>query len=404
VTDAAARLRLARLADRLQPALRSAHADALARLRAGVDLDALTTAIARGDVEGALHILFGSAEAVAALNGTGAAVRAAVADAARAWARSVLHEAADVAGTLPAVDLGVRAGGRLTPAVALRSDLPASTARALASAQQAARTAAAAAQAGTTEAWVTGARVAVADAVARTSAAGLNPRVAAREVQGTLGLGAHDAALVARVRADLASGDPGRLRAQLARALRDGRHDPALERAASGGAPLTEADVERQVASYTRGVEAWRAEAEARTLALDAARRGQDQQWRQTVAEGTVRGDTVTAEWITRLDGRERPQHHRMHHARVLLGTEFRDPATTRTWAYVGESDVQCRCAQLFVVHATPALAQHYVRDGSGLSAQGVPEEAPAPGAPGGVATATRRPAGATPFRPPLPG
>jgi hypothetical protein len=206
--------------------------------------------------------------------------------------------------------------------------------------------------------------VAVVDAVRETTEAGLNPRVAARRVRDTLGLGERDAELVARVRADLSSGDPARLRGHLTRKLRDKRSDRAVERAASGGAPLTPVEVERQTAAYERRLRARRAEDAARTVALDAAKRGQDAVLAQAEVDGLVPRGSVTVEWRTAGDAQVRTQHARMNRRRVLRGERFRDPATGDTWEYPGQNSWNCRCVGSVRVHATAEIARQYVREG----------------------------------------
>ncbi|AHG92134.1 putative head morphogenesis protein SPP1 gp7 (plasmid) [Gemmatirosa kalamazoonensis] len=332
--DQRALARLEALADRLTPDVARAWLRAVRQIRDAATLSAIERAITTGDVEAALEAVFGGPHAVAALNGVGDALRAVLSTGGAAWARD-----------LPPVP-SPRPGGA---AIRFTFDVlhPAVSATLASYRAEVLRT--------MTESLREGFRAAIAAGIE----AGVNPRETARQVRSLIGLGEHDVQLVASFRRQLETAD----RTALTRTLRDRRYDGPLRRAAEGGKALTREQIETSVAAYQRRLLAWRAETATRTATLDALRLAQDSVWDQAIADGRVTADRITTTWVTRLDGRERPQHHRMHRRTVRKGEPFRDPATGRVWRRVGEGDYNCRCAAVTRIWPSGELAARAIED-----------------------------------------
>lgn len=96
----------------------------------------------------------------------------------------------------------------------------------------------------------------------------------------------------------------------LERELRDPRFDAAVRRAALGGRPLSEVEIERMVKGYRTRLLAHRAEVLAQTEALAAVHAGADELFRQSLAAGLIADVRYT--WRTMLDARVRDSHSAM--------------------------------------------------------------------------------------------
>jgi len=212
-------------------------------------------------------------------------------------------------------------------------------------------------------------RQTVRETVERGLGAGLNPRRIARDLKGSIGLGAQQAEAVATFREQLLSGD----RAALQRALGKGvirRPDGStIVRAAhAGGQGLTKAQlatldrllgreaiprarVERMVEAYRKRLIAWNTEAHARTATLQAQKLGHRLAWEDAIERGVVARHDLRRRWFTNLDGRERPEHHNMHGETVGFDEPFSNGEMTP-----GSSTFNCRClARVFVSRAARA-------------------------------------------------
>jgi hypothetical protein len=183
--------------------------------------------------------------------------------------------------------------------------------------------------------------------------AGTNPIAQARNFRDSVGLTETQWTHVASYRAALerAHVDSDAASNAVGRALRDGRGDSQVLRAARTSKALAPAKIDQMVERYTTRYVKHRAEVIGRTEALRAVHQGNEEMYRQAIADGTINPDLIERTWRTRLDGRERKTH-------LLLNGQKR--AWGETWmtkhgeiAYPGDPDapasetVQCRCALL---------------------------------------------------------
>lgn len=385
--------RLERLAERLQPKVQRTYLRALAVLRAApadAPLEAAVTTAIAGDVAPLLELIFGSPAAVAALNGVGDAVRGALTDAAATWATdAALVPPAPIAGTAgTSAAANARAASVGASRVVAAARAPVVVRMTFDAAHPAVLDIVRTFRMDTLTKLTDEMRVGVRAAVQVGAEAGENPRVIARGLRETIGFTDYDTQLLASFRRQLQSGDP----AVFGRALRDGRFDRAIRAAIAEGRALPAKTVDTYVEAYGRRLRAWRSETVARTAALDAARLGQEAIVRQALDEGRMTADRVTVRWVTRLDGRERAQHRRMHGQTVRFGEAFRDASSGRTWAHVGAGDYNCRCTPSVKIHASARLAAQALTPGAG--------QPPAGAEPAGGAA----PPSAPPARPLRPG
>lgn len=182
---------------------------------------------------------------------------------------------------------------------------------------------------------------------------GLNPREQARNFRDSIGLTQSQWGHVASYRAALerVGVDPEAAQNALGRALRDGRGDKSVLAAARAGRALPPEKIDWMVRRYTQRYVKHRAEVIGRTEAMRAVNQGNEESYRQAIADGTIRPEQLSREWRTRTDGRERRTH-------LLLNGQKR--GWGETWVtengvlrYPGDPQapaketIQCRCAIL---------------------------------------------------------
>jgi hypothetical protein len=164
---------------------------------------------------------------------------------------------------------------------------------------------------------------------------GIGPRATARLMRGVVGLGPKQVKAVANYRLALESGDFAKARGYQ---LRDHRY------AHSGN--LSPDRIDTMVDAYQRRMVGWTAETNARTMALEAQRVGQQESWRQAAADGVIDGVAVEKEWVATLDNRVRDEHAAMNGATAPLDGQYSNGDS-----YPGESDPwNCRCAEVYRV------------------------------------------------------
>ncbi len=183
--------------------------------------------------------------------------------------------------------------------------------------------------------------------------AGSNPRVAARNFRDSIGLTSNQWGHVASYRAALerVGVDDDAAQNALGRALRDGRGDRQIMRAAREGRRLKAEKIDWLVSRYTARYVKHRAEVIGRTEALRAVNQGNEEMFRQAIAAGTIRADQLDRTWRTRLDNRERRTHRLLNGQKAAWG----EPWITENGPikYPGDPDapasetIQCRCAIL---------------------------------------------------------
>lgn len=183
--------------------------------------------------------------------------------------------------------------------------------------------------------------------------AGLNPIAQARNFRDSIGLTTRQWGHVASYRRALerAAEDAQAAYDVTNRQLRDARFDRTVARAQRTGKPLGRDKIDQMVSRYTERYVKHRAEVIARTEALRAVHQGNEEAYRQAIAEEVVKEEELVRTWRTSVDGRERDTH------RALNGQDrkWNEPWTTPngTLRYPGDPQapaketVQCRCAIL---------------------------------------------------------
>lgn len=181
--------------------------------------------------------------------------------------------------------------------------------------------------------------------------AGLNPRAQARNFRDSVGLTTEQWSHVANYRAALervgATG-PGQL-AALDRALRDKRGDRQIRAAVRNKQPLPAEKIDWLVRRYTERYVKFRAETIGRTEAMRAVNQGNEELYRQAIANGLLDPKSINRTWRTRLDGRERRSHRFLNGQKRRWGEVW----TTENGVlrYPGDPAapaievIQCRCA-----------------------------------------------------------
>lgn len=170
--------------------------------------------------------------------------------------------------------------------------------------------------------------------------AGANPREAARVLRRVLSLAPNQAEAVRNFEAMLKAGD----REALTRVLRDRRFDSTLERALGAeGDGLEAGQIEKMVDAYRRRMEAYNAETQARTAALDAQKLAQRLTWDDAVRAGTVDGSELLKRWSGVLDDRERESHLEMEGEVVPWNEPF-----SNGQMIPGEDEYNCRCIAVY--------------------------------------------------------
>lgn len=183
--------------------------------------------------------------------------------------------------------------------------------------------------------------------------AGTNPIAAARNFRDSIGLTSRQWGFIQSYRDALnrVGVDPQAANDAISRALRDGRGDKTVLAAARAGRPIPPAKIDWMVKRYAERFVKHRSEVIGRTEAMRAVNQGNEEAYRQAIADGTLRADQIRREWRTRLDGRERRTH-------MMLNGEVR--GWGETWVtengelrYPGDPEapaketIQCRCAIL---------------------------------------------------------
>lgn len=182
---------------------------------------------------------------------------------------------------------------------------------------------------------------------------GLNPREQARNFRDSIGLTQRQWQHVDSYRAALnrVGTDPEAAQNALSRALRDGRGDKSVLAAARAGRPLPPEKVDWMVRRYAQRYVKHRAEVIGRTEAMRAVNQGNEEAYRQAIADGTINADQLRREWRTRLDGRERRTHRFLNgevrgwgEVWVTENGQLRYPGDPEAPAV---ETIQCRCALL---------------------------------------------------------
>lgn len=177
---------------------------------------------------------------------------------------------------------------------------------------------------------------------------GLNPIAQARRFRASTGLTAYQDDIVNRYRDALNRVQTGD-RSALNYALRDGRFNPTVERAAKLKEPLTTKQVNRMVQRYRERMIKRRAETIARTEALKSVNAGNHDAFRQAVDDRVITSDQVLRTWIAADDERTRLTHVTANGQKVGIDVPFIVGASFLMYpgdpAGAAEEIINCRCA-----------------------------------------------------------
>lgn len=169
---------------------------------------------------------------------------------------------------------------------------------------------------------------------------GINPRKAARELVGTVGLTERQMRAVANYRRLLEQGSSE----ALDRALRDTNMD-ALVRSGK----LSPAQIDRMVAAYQRNYLRYRTEMIARTEMLSAANHAVHEAYEQATDAGDLDPEQYVRQWLTATDERVRGTHRSMHRQVRPKGEPFVTGAGYRAMyphdpSLPARERIHCRC------------------------------------------------------------
>ena len=138
------------------------------------------------------------------------------------------------------------------------------------------------------------------------------------------------------------------------RALRDRRFDGTLKKAfAPGGPGLSEKQIERMTAAYRRRMEAFNANTQARSAALDATRKGQRMSWDDAIKKGLIRKDESWKRRHAVGDRRTRPEHAAMDLEEQKIDDEYTNGEITS-----GDSSHNCRCSDEYFIRKVSTRAR----------------------------------------------
>lgn len=169
---------------------------------------------------------------------------------------------------------------------------------------------------------------------------GINPRVAAKELVGSIGLSSRQQAAVMNYRRLLENNSSEALN----RALRDPRFDAAVAR---GG--LSRKQIDTMVDAYRNNYIRYRTENIARTEMLAAANQGVEDAYQQAIESGALDQHEWVREWWTARDERVRTSHRSMHGQIRGMKEKFRSGAGNLLQyphdpSAPADERIQCRC------------------------------------------------------------
>lgn len=192
---------------------------------------------------------------------------------------------------------------------------------------------------------------------------GINPTAMAREFRSTIGLTRLQQQHVAAYRDALTRAhESAAARSNaLGRALRDGRFDASVARAAREGKALTQAQIDKMVARYQERYIVMRAETIARTEALTAVHMGERAVWEEAVRRGDISAAEVEETWNTARDERVRGSHRTMERQKRRMGVPFTSGAGA-SLRFPGDpaapaaDRIKCRCVLTRNLTAEPIV------------------------------------------------
>jgi hypothetical protein len=192
-------------------------------------------------------------------------------------------------------------------------------------------------------------------------------KVSGRREGGTIGLTPNMEQYVQNAKNELLSGDPRLLQNYLTRERRDARFDVKVRRALEAGKPLAQADVDMMIGRYSDSLLKLRGDNIARTETLLSLHAGQSESIRQLISSGKVQEQDVVKIWHTNIDGRERRSHYILNTRRVQFQDAFVSPETGALMMHPGDRSlgalpqdvINCRChAEYKVDYISAAVRQ----------------------------------------------
>lgn len=166
---------------------------------------------------------------------------------------------------------------------------------------------------------------------------------------GIIGLTGPQTKWVANAREELTGVPPDE--AYFSRVQRDRRFDSTVRKAINEGRGLTAGEVDTLTRRYSDNLLQLRGETIARTEAMTALAKSQDEAIRQAIDTGTLNARHVTKVWDATGDARTRPTHMAMDGQRVGMdaafvtdtGAQLMFPLDTSLGAPASET-INCRC------------------------------------------------------------
>ena len=306
---------LIQAAEKMEPKLRQAFLNAIAALKDQVDIDALTAAIASGDVGQVLHLLNIQNTLSGILQGKGLA--------AGVQSMQDVLQATFAAGAQAAM---FSLPTNISVGISFNLMNPKTTEflnnYTFNMIQQVSQ--------------VT--RDQVQQVVLNAFTNGGHPFEQAREIKQFIGLTAQQEAAVNNYRSMLSSGGASDLREALTRSLRDGRYDRSLLSALRSGQSLPQDKIDAMTERYRQRYLQYRAQNIARTESIRASNKGQRALWHDAVDQGLMSPDTER-EWEISGDEDTCPECEALDGTTAGLDEEFApgilDPPDPHT---------SCRC------------------------------------------------------------
>ena len=159
--------------------------------------------------------------------------------------------------------------------------------------------------------------------------AGQNPRTAARQIRSVIGLAPNQEGAIRNFRSMLVAGD----RQALTRTLRDKRFDPTLRKALGArGTGLSSSQVNQMTDAYRRRMIAHNADTQARSIALEAQKRGQRLSWLDAVQRGVIPRAALYRRWLGVNDSRRRQSHEDMEGEEAHVDQSYSNGQTIRSY------------------------------------------------------------------------
>jgi len=180
--------------------------------------------------------------------------------------------------------------------------------------------------------------------------AGRVDRRTGKRTGGVIGLSERQFQTIERLRDDLTSNDPKRIKRVLSLDLRDPRFDAIIKRSVKDGVPIPAAKINAILNRYQARALRQRAQTIAYTEATTAFNAGQIASAEQAISAGIVDEKLLTKEWQSRGDNLVRGSHIFLNRKKVGFKEKFTSYGGVQI-AYPGDPDapqeeiVNCRCS-----------------------------------------------------------